>query len=122
MENQEQKSQSVDTKYPFQLEPLVQPWRAVIDIPYTDLRAKFDEYFEGIVPELMRRYRETTSEAVRQYIEDFMTITRCPACGGARLRPESLAVKIGNKNISQITEFSIKAAHIFFQQLNCGQV
>ncbi len=84
-------------------------------------RGEFDEYFEGIVPELMRRYRETTSEGVRQYIEDFMTITRCPACGGARLRPESLAVKIGSKNISQVTEFSIKAAHGFFQQLKLSQ-
>jgi len=84
-------------------------------------RGEFDEYFEGIVPELMRRYRETTSEGVRQYIEDFMTITRCPACGGARLRPESLAVKIGNKNISQVTEYSIKAAHAFFEQLKLSQ-
>jgi excinuclease ABC subunit A len=84
-------------------------------------RGEFDEYFEGIVPELMRRYRETTSEGVRQYIEDFMTITRCPACQGARLRPESLAVKIGSKNISQVTEYSIKTAYAFFQQLKLSQ-
>ncbi|MGB3341394.1 MAG: excinuclease ABC subunit UvrA [bacterium] len=80
-------------------------------------RGEFEEYFEGIVPELMRRYRETTSQAIRQYIEDFMTITKCPSCHGARLRPESLAIKIGHKNISQVTELSIKNGQDYFENL-----
>jgi excinuclease ABC subunit A len=78
---------------------------------------EFEEYFEGIVPELMRRYRETTSQAIRQYIEDFMTISRCPTCHGARLRPESLAIKLGHKNIAQITELSIRNGQDYFENL-----
>ena len=80
-------------------------------------RGEFEEYFEGIVPELMRRYRETTSQAIRQYIEDFMTITKCPSCHGARLRPESLSIKIGHKNIAQVTEMSIKNGQQYFSHL-----
>jgi excinuclease ABC subunit A len=80
-------------------------------------RGEFEEYFEGIVPELMRRYRETTSQAIRQYIEDFMTITKCPSCDGARLRPESLAIKLGHKNIAQVTELSIKNGKDYFENL-----
>ena len=80
-------------------------------------RGEFEEYFEGVVPELMRRYHETTSQAIRQYIEDFMTITKCPLCHGARLRPESLAIKIGHKNIAQVTELSIKSGYEYFQNL-----
>ncbi len=80
-------------------------------------RGEFEEYFEGVVPELMRRYHETTSVAIRQYIEDFMTITKCPLCHGARLRPESLAIKIGHKNIAQVTELSIKSGYEYFQNL-----
>ncbi len=78
---------------------------------------QFEEMFEGIVPELMRRYRETSSEAVRQYIEDFMTISRCPACQGTRLRPESLAVKINDHNIAEITKQAIKEALQFFEKI-----
>jgi len=80
-------------------------------------RGEFEEYFEGVVPELMRRYHETTSVAIRQYIEDFMAITKCPLCHGARLRPESLAIKISHKNIAQVTELSIKSSYEYFQNL-----
>ena len=75
---------------------------------------EFDEHFEGIVPELMRRHRETKSQMMRQEIEDYMTFTPCPVCHGTRLRPESLAVKIGDKNIAQITKMSIKGALTYF--------
>ncbi len=78
---------------------------------------QFKEEFEGLVPELMRRYRETSSEGVRQYIEDFMTITRCPACRGARLRPESLAVKVHGHNISDITKLAIKDSLNLFEKI-----
>lgn len=84
-------------------------------------RGEFEQQFEGVVPELMRRYRETTSQAMRQYIEDFMTISRCPSCHGTRLRSESLAVKIGGKNIAQVTEFSIKQAFEFFKNLKLSK-
>ena len=77
----------------------------------------FDEHFEGVVPELMRRHRETQSQMTRQEIEDYMTFTPCPVCHGTRLRPESLSIKIGDKNIAQITMLSIKAALDYFAGL-----
>jgi excinuclease ABC subunit A len=78
---------------------------------------EFDEHFEGIVPELMRRHRETKSQMMRQEIEDYMTFTPCPVCQGTRLRPESLAIEIGDKNIAQITRMSIKLALDYFSEL-----
>lgn len=84
-------------------------------------RGEFEEYYEGVVPELMRRYRETTSEAVRRYIEDYMTISSCPSCHGTRLRPEGLAIKIGGKNIAQVTELSIRDTLSFFDSLNLSK-
>jgi excinuclease ABC subunit A len=84
-------------------------------------RGEFEEYFEGLVPELMRRYRETTSQAVRQYIEEYMTISRCPVCHGSRLRPESLSIKIGDRNISEVTMFSIKHALHYFEKLELSK-
>ncbi len=61
--------------------------------------------FEGVVPNLQRRYRETTSDYIRAKIEEFMTRRPCPACGGARLRPEALAVTVGGRNIYELTRW-----------------
>ncbi len=82
---------------------------------------EFDEHFEGIVPELMRRHRETKSQMMRQEIEDYMTFTPCPVCHGSRLRPESLAVKIADTNIAQITRMSIKDALAYFVDLKLSE-
>ncbi len=82
---------------------------------------QFDEHFEGIVPELMRRHRETQSQMTRQEIEDYMTFTPCPVCKGTRLKPESLSIKIGDKNISEITHMSIKEALDYFADLRLGE-
>ncbi len=57
--------------------------------------------FEGVVPNLERRYRDTASESIREFIEGFMSASPCPSCGGRRLRPESLAVLVGGVNVSQ---------------------
>ena len=65
------------------------------------------DYFEGIINNLSRRYRETTSEWIRTWIEGFMTESECPTCHGARLNEQALSVKIGNKNIDQLTRMSI---------------
>jgi excinuclease ABC subunit A len=78
---------------------------------------EFKEEFEGVIPELMRRYRETTSEAIREEIEDYMIITPCPDCHGKRLRPESLSIKVGKKNIAELTELSVKDAGNFFKNI-----
>lgn len=63
--------------------------------------------FEGVVNNLQRRYNETRSPDMRQWIEEYMYESPCPACKGARLNPISLAVKIGNKNIYEVTQLSV---------------
>ncbi|MCY0901993.1 MAG: excinuclease ABC subunit UvrA [Firmicutes bacterium] len=73
--------------------------------------------FEGIVPNLERRYRDTVSDYIREFIEGFMSSRPCPACKGKRLRPESLSVRVGDKSISDVTDMSITQAIEFFAQL-----
>jgi len=73
--------------------------------------------FEGIVNNLERRYKETSSEWSRADIESMMQSTHCEACGGRRLKPEILAVTVNNLNISEVSQFSITKAHEFFASL-----
>jgi len=74
--------------------------------------------FEGVVNHLMRRYRETESEDIREEIEQFMTSRPCPGCEGARLRPESLAITVGGKNIAELTRYTILEARSFINNLS----
>ncbi len=67
----------------------------------------YDSSFEGVIPSLERRYKETSSEYMRQEYQSLMTNNQCPTCKGARLKPTSLAIRLGDKNISQVTELSI---------------
>jgi excinuclease ABC subunit A len=69
--------------------------------------------FEGILPNIERRYRETESDAAREKLEQFMREIPCRACKGQRLRPETLAVTIGDRNISDVTDLSIRDALAF---------
>jgi excinuclease ABC subunit A len=73
--------------------------------------------FEGIVPSLQRRYRETDSSTQRERIEEYMSFRPCPVCKGARLKPEVLAVTVGEKNIHEFTRFSITRALRFLDEL-----
>ena len=73
----------------------------------------YDVAFEGLIKNVERRYRETGSELTKQEYENFMTITPCKECGGRRLKKESLAVTIGGKNISELTEMSITDLNVF---------
>src|ERR671923_75802 len=73
--------------------------------------------FEGIVPSLERRYRETDSAGQRERIEEYMSFRPCPACKGARLRPEVLAVTVGDRNIYEFTQLSVTRAIEFLEQL-----
>lgn len=73
--------------------------------------------FEGILNNLQRRYNETNSEYSRSEIEDCMSEVLCPDCHGNRLKPESLAVTVGGKNISELTDMSVSAAVDFFSNL-----
>jgi excinuclease ABC subunit A len=72
---------------------------------------------EGVVPNLERRYKETDSEYSRERIEEYMSVRPCPECRGARLRPESLAVKVGGIGIDQYTRKSAREAMAWLDQL-----
>ncbi len=74
--------------------------------------------FEGVVNNLKRRYKETGSGYSREEIEEYMSTKPCPACKGARLKPESLAVTIGDKSIAEVTSLSIREAIAFFESLS----
>jgi excinuclease ABC subunit A len=76
-----------------------------------------DTEFEGVLNILKRRYEETESEYIKQELEQYMATRPCPACGGKRLKPESLAVTVGGKNIAEVTAMSIEAAAQWFADL-----
>ncbi|MEX0800300.1 MAG: excinuclease ABC subunit UvrA [Dehalococcoidia bacterium] len=81
---------------------------------------KWDTTFEGVIPNLERRHRETDSEYVRGEIERYMAESPCPDCGGARLRPESLAVTVDGTNIHRISSMSIVEALGWAERLRAG--
>ena len=83
-----------------------------------DRRHFYFREFEGVIPNLERRYRETDSEIIREEMERSMNIRPCPMCQGARLRKESLFVKINGLNIHQVTQKSIREARDFFSTLD----
>ncbi|MFP4199897.1 MAG: excinuclease ABC subunit UvrA, partial [Clostridia bacterium] len=74
--------------------------------------------FEGILANLERRHGRSSSEGARRRIETYMSSRACPTCGGARLRPESLAVTVGGLNLAEISEMSIEDAYRFFEDLS----
>ena len=77
--------------------------------------------FEGVIPNLERRYKQTESSGVRAWIEQYMSVKPCPLCNGARLRRESLAVTLHKKNIHDITTMSVKEAKKFFDGLKLNK-
>jgi len=83
---------------------------------------KFSRSFEGVIPNLERRYRETNSEDMREWMERFMTNQLCDACGGKRLRPESLSVKVSGRTIDEITSLSIRGARELFGGLDLSDI
>jgi len=74
--------------------------------------------FEGVIPNLTRRFRETQSDAIRRWIGTFMLNRPCPECGGERLKPERLAVKIGGRSISEVVSLSVRECLDFFRGLD----
>ena len=77
--------------------------------------------FEGVIPHLERRYRQTQSSAVRSWIENYMSISPCPTCHGARLKAEALAVVINRETIDSVCDMSIKRSVKFFKELKLDQ-
>ena len=84
-------------------------------------QAHYFAAFEGIIPNLERRYLETNSELMKQEIEKLMLFRACPDCNGKRLRPDVLAVTIGGKNIDEVTKMPIKKAKDFFCNLELNE-
>ncbi len=91
----------------------------VITFSYDDgLRSyKTKKPFEGVIPNLERRYRETDSNWAREEIEQFQSVTDCEVCGGHRLKPEALAVKIAGLHVGEVVQMSIRAAEDWFNGL-----
>ena len=126
------------------LEALAEEYKFSLDVPFKDLpeeakhvilygtegekiyvhyksayngKDAFYANYEGLLRNLQRRYRETTAESVKQDYETYMTVTPCEVCHGKRLKPESLAVTIGGKNIADVTDLSVVALHDFISKL-----
>ena len=78
---------------------------------------KYGVWFEGVIPNLMRRWKATDSEYVKERLHSYFGEQPCTACDGARLRPEALAVTVGNKNIHELSMMSIEKAQAFFNKL-----
>ncbi|MDY5716575.1 MAG: excinuclease ABC subunit UvrA [Selenomonas sp.] len=87
---------------------------------YTNMFGEYKEYnvaFEGVLPMLKRRYQETESEEMRESYADYMTEIPCPACHGARLKPETLAITVGGLNIAELTAMTIREADEFLEKI-----
>ena len=114
--------------------PLNRPWRELseehkriilygtddeIEVEYTTGRHEgvWRGRFEGVIPNLERRYRQTDSVGVREWIQRFMVTLPCEDCGGSRLRPEARAVTVADKHIHEITAMTITEAEKFFKKL-----
>ncbi len=123
--------EALATEYKFSLDT---PWRELseeardvilngtkgrrVKVYYESQRSRKNVFFypfEGLLKNCQQRYRETSSEAMRAEYEEYMTLIPCEACGGKRLKPASLAVTIGDKNIFDITEMSIDRLREYFE-------
>ncbi len=112
------------------LQVLARRHRFSLDTPWEKLGRKTRELvlrgepaggFEGVLKVLDRRYKETLAEETRLLIERFMSLRDCPACGGSRLRPETLGVKIAGRSIADIVTLTIKRAAEFFDGLKLSE-
>ncbi len=73
--------------------------------------------FEGIIPATMRRYRETSSDIMKEKYEEYMELKTCSACGGARLKPVALAVTVAEKNIAEVSDLSLDECRKHFASI-----
>ena len=94
-----------------------------IDFEYSSVAGvrKFTQPFEGVLPTLDRRYRETKSDGMRQFYEFYMSNSPCYSCNGARLKKEVLSVKVGDKNISEITDLPISRLKEYLSNLELSK-
>jgi len=96
--------------------------RMKIRFPYArgGTKGYYEDNWEGVVPNVERRYRETGSEAVRGQLEEYMSTLPCGACGGSRLQPASRAVTVGGRSLGDVVDRSIDDVLIFTEQLEVG--
>ena len=94
-----------------------------IDFEYSSYAGirKFTAPFEGVLPTLDRRHNETKSQGMRDFYEMYMTNSECYACHGARLKPEILSIKVGDKNINELTEMSIDKIKDYLNNLELNK-
>ena len=94
-----------------------------IDFEYTSATGvrKFTSPFEGVIPTLQRRYNETTSSGMKEFYEMYMSYSHCESCHGARLKPTSLAVKVGDKNIIELTDMPITQIKEYINSLKLSR-
>ena len=94
-----------------------------IDFEYTSYAGtrKFTAPFEGVLPTLDRRHNETKSQGMRDFYEMYMSNSHCHACNGARLKPEILSIKVGDKNINELTEMSIRKIKEYLNNLELNK-
>ncbi len=95
----------------------------VIDFEYTSFAGtrKFSQPFEGVIPTLERRHSETKSQGMRDFYEMYMSESDCPTCSGARLSKNSLSVKVGDKNINELTDMSIDKIKYYLNSLTLSK-
>jgi excinuclease ABC subunit A len=84
-------------------------------------RGEFKVKYEGTIANLERRYRESESDRVREWIAGFMTQRPCKECGGARLKREALSVKVGARSVAEVTALSVRDARAFFEGLTLSE-
>jgi excinuclease ABC subunit A len=141
-------STSASNYYEQMTQAIAEKWEVDLDVPWEDLpdevretflhgtngeriyvsyrnrygrKRSYMTRFEGIVNNLERRYRETDSDWSREKIEEYMSVRPCPECGGARLRPESLAVKVGDIGIHELTRMSARRTIEWFDGLELSE-
>ncbi len=89
-----------------------------VNVAYADNEYVYNLAFEGLVKQLKRWYEDTTSEKIRQWAEEFMTVDTCPECQGQRLKTESLHFKIAEKNIAELSELDIRILSDWMRSLD----
>jgi excinuclease ABC subunit A len=121
---------AIDGEVPFEELPREQQelllWGTAERVPfcYEDASGRTHRYqlrYEGVVKSLERRYRETSSEQVREELESYMSHTPCPKCRGTRLKDASLAVTVGGKNIAELSSLNVEQAKLFLAKLHLSE-
>jgi excinuclease ABC subunit A len=82
---------------------------------------EYSSQFRGILADLMRRYKETTSDGIKDWLEKYMDQRPCSHCQGKRLRSEALAVKVGGRSIHEVTQMTVAESLSFFQGLKLNK-